>query len=885
MNGATKGTITIVDAVADAAYEISSDNGATWTDAAVTGGVIDGLDEGSYQVRLKETATHDAGLPAAITVTDAAKTYFTVTYTATPAEGGTVVLDKTSVEAAASVTATVKPNPGYTIAGVTVNGTAVTGTEGTDGKTYTVENAAANVTFAVTFEAIKLTITHDLSNGLSCSLGGTSHSHEVAYGAQEVITLVAAEGYSLPDRQHITVTKTDGGDAFTGYEYSPETGVITITGGVTEDLSVTAAGVVTTYQIAHALTHVKCSLTEHIVEHKAALTIGLTADEGYVLPDAVTVTMAGAALNAGTDYTYTRADDKASGELVFAAGKITGALEIQVDAERIMIPLVSVSIEGIAKVGERLIARVNPAGAENYVNYQWIRVDADGNEATAEDIAGATGMSRVITEDSLGKKIKVRIVPSEGSQYTGAVVSQPTAVVIAADAPTIPVELVSLDKTAVTVAPGNTVQLVATVRPNNATDQTVNWSSDNEAVATVDSAGVVTAITEGTATITVTTFDGNKTAICQVTVAKTGTEGETFQVTFNSQGGSAVEAQTVSEGGKAVKPADPTRSGYTFGGWYTDADCTTAYNFDTVVTADLTIYAKWTRNSSGGSDHGGKVDSTTTTTTKNDDGSTTTTVTNNKTGAVTETTKWPDGTEKKVETKKDGSVTTTTTEPDGKKVEKAVTAEKDVTITVTDPQGEQVAKVELPAVIPAPEKRFEDVPENHWADKAIHTVAGLGLVQGVGENRYDMTTPMTRGSLATILCRLSNGTAVKDVSFADVEKDEWYAEGVSWAAKNGVVTGISADIFAPKDVITREQLAVMLCRYAKVLGMDVKSSTNTLSRFSDGGKTGDWAVDGVAWCVEKGILQGKGGSILDPTADVSRAEVAVMLERFVTLMR
>ena len=100
-----------------------------------------------------------------------------------------------------------------------------------------------------------------------------------------------------------------------------------------------------------------------------------------------------------------------------------------------------------------------------------------------------------------------------------------------------------------------------------------------------------------------------------------------------------------------------------------------------------------------------------------------------------------------------------------------------------------------------------------------------------------------------------------------------------------VVTGISADIFAPKDVITREQLAVMLCRYAKVLGMDVKSSTNTLSRFSDGGKTDDWAVDGVSWCVEKGILQGKGGSILDPTADVSRAEVAVMLERFVTLMR
>ena len=889
VNGGVKGTITIANAGADAVYQISRDNGQTWTDATVINGVIENLEEGDYQVRLKETDTHEAGLPAAITVKNAAKTYYAVSYTVSPADAGTVVLDKTSAEANDSVTATVKTNPGFTLKGVTVGGVEINGTEGQDGaKLYTVETVTADVEFVVSFEAVKLTITHNLSNGVSCdkAVGGAdAHSHEVAYGAQEAITLVAAEGYRLPDRQHITVKKTQSGDAFLGYEYSPETGVITITGGVTEDLTIEAAGVVATYQIAHALTHVKCSLTEHIVEHKAALTIGVTADEGYILPETITVSMVGTELTAA-DYTYTKAADNKTGELTFAAGKITGALEIRIDGERIMIPLVSVSIEGTAKVGQRLSARVNPAEAANYVNYQWIRVDADGGEETAEDIAGATGMSRVITEASLGKRIKVKIVPAQDSQYTGTVTSQATAVVIAADAPSIPVELVSLDRSAVTLVPGGSTQLVATVRPSNATNQTVAWSSDNEAVATVDSAGVVTGVAKGTAAITVTTADGNKTAVCQVTVKETG-ETRTFQVTFEVQGGSAVEAQTVVEGGKAIRPADPTRNGYTFGGWYTDAGCTAAYDFETAVTADLTLYAKWTENSSSSSGSSGSSSGSDKKPTgvTNEDGSVTTTVKDGATGTVTTTTKWPSGKVEVVETKKDGSVTKTTTEADGKKVEKKVTAEKDVTITVTDPQGETVAKVKLPAVVPAPEKRFEDVPQDHWADKAIHTVAGLGLVEGIGENRYDMQTPMTRGSLATVLCRLSNGKAVKDVSFTDVEKDEWYTEGISWAAKNGVVTGVSANTFKPKDVITREQLAVMLCRYAKVLGMDVESSAKALESFRDSDKTGAWAVDGVAWCVEKGILRGKGENNLDPTADVSRAEVAVMLERFVALMR
>lgn len=71
---------------------------------------------------------------------------------------------------------------------------------------------------------------------------------------------------------------------------------------------------------------------------------------------------------------------------------------------------------------------------------------------------------------------------------------------------------------------------------------------------------------------------------------------QTFTVTFQSNGGSAVASQTVANGGKATEPADPTKEDYTFDGWYLPSDLTTPYNFDTAVTGDITLYAKWEAN-------------------------------------------------------------------------------------------------------------------------------------------------------------------------------------------------------------------------------------------------------------------------------------------------
>ena len=292
--------------------------------------------------------------------------------------------------------------------------------------------------------------------------------------------------------------------------------------------------------------------------------------------------------------------------------------------------------------------------------------------------------------------------------------------------------------------------------------------------------------------------------------------------------------------------------------------------------------------STGGSSGGGsssKPDAPSTSTTENPDGSITTVVTDTKTGTVTTTTEWPDGRKEVIVVQADGTVTQTKTDAEGGQAEKVTDPEKNVTITVTDPAGETLVRAEVPAQLPTPEQRFADVPGGHWADDAIHQMAGLGLVNGVGGNRFNHQGDMKRGDLAVILARLSNGAGDYPLTFTDVPAGKYYAGSIAWAAKTGVVTGRSDELFMPEDTITRAELAVMLYRYAQLLKLDTATSGGELSAFADGGSVADWAAEGMSWCVKNGILQGKNGGILDPRTNVTRAEVSVMLQRFINLMK
>ncbi len=206
------------------------------------------------------------------------------------------------------------------------------------------------------------------------------------------------------------------------------------------------------------------------------------------------------------------------------------------------------------------------------------------------------------------------------------------------------------------------------------------------------------------------------------------------------------------------------------------------------------------------------------------------------------------------------------------------------TVTVTDEAGEVVAKVVIPAQTPDLAYKFEDVPAGHWAEAAINAMAAMNVVQGVSQTQhiFDMDSAITRGAMAQMLFNLSQGKDGMTGNFTDTQ-GSWCADAVAWAAAAGVVNGLSETVFAPDQAITREQLATMLYRYAKLLDLDV-SATADLSRFVDAGEVDSWASEAMTWAVAAGLLQGKGAGDLDPTAAASRAETATIMSRFLKLI-
>ena len=154
---------------------------------------------------------------------------------------------------------------------------------------------------------------------------------------------------------------------------------------------------------------------------------------------------------------------------------------------------------------------------------------------------------------------------------------------------TIPVTGVSFTKTQESMNVGEITTLITTVTPEQASNKNVTWVSSNTTVATVDNSGKVTAVSAGTATITVTTEDGSKTYTSSVTV-----NNPTSTVIFNSNEGSLVDNQIIEYDAKATKPTDPTKTGYTFDGWYKEDECTNTWDFITEkVTVDTILFAKW----------------------------------------------------------------------------------------------------------------------------------------------------------------------------------------------------------------------------------------------------------------------------------------------------
>ena len=178
-------------------------------------------------------------------------------------------------------------------------------------------------------------------------------------------------------------------------------------------------------------------------------------------------------------------------------------------------------------------------------------------------------------------------------------------------------------------------------------------------------------------------------------------------------------------------------------------------------------------------------------------------------------------------------------------------------------------------------KDFADVPPTNWAADAVAFASAHELFSGTSETTFSPNQPMSRGMLATVLYNLEGQPdqvlTMQDLTdgYNDVSSGAWYADGIAWAVENGIANGYGNGQFGPNDSVTREQLAVMLWKYAG----SPKASGQGLA-FADAGQVSSYAQEALCWAVENGILSGYANGQLAPGGTATRAQAAQMLKNF-----
>ena len=177
-----------------------------------------------------------------------------------------------------------------------------------------------------------------------------------------------------------------------------------------------------------------------------------------------------------------------------------------------------------------------------------------------------------------------------------------------------------------------------------------------------------------------------------------------------------------------------------------------------------------------------------------------------------------------------------------------------------------------------PSKAYSDVPADAWYHDAVDTMISLQIMNGIGCGKFDPKGTLTRAQLVTILYRCAGSPAVEGQSaFADVKEGQWYSKAVLWAEQNGIVKGISPNVFAPHAPATREQIVTILYRAS---ASEAVQEDYLKSTFPDADEVSAYAKDAMNWAVASHIIQGSDGKLL-PKDSAKRAEIAAILTRLI----
>lgn len=172
-----------------------------------------------------------------------------------------------------------------------------------------------------------------------------------------------------------------------------------------------------------------------------------------------------------------------------------------------------------------------------------------------------------------------------------------------------------------------------------------------------------------------------------------------------------------------------------------------------------------------------------------------------------------------------------------------------------------------------------------WAANSVDFAYKHKLVSGVEADRFAPNHSMTRAMLVTVLYRAAGSPqAAVTCNFTDLEEGSYYYDAVVWANSQGVVNGISADRFGPDQPVSRQQIAAILHRYASAVGGDTSVPEGaSLRYYDDAEKVDKYAEDGMLWATANGIINGTASGTLSPLSNATRAQVVVMLHRFLAM--
>lgn len=181
---------------------------------------------------------------------------------------------------------------------------------------------------------------------------------------------------------------------------------------------------------------------------------------------------------------------------------------------------------------------------------------------------------------------------------------------------------------------------------------------------------------------------------------------------------------------------------------------------------------------------------------------------------------------------------------------------------------------------------FKDV-KNHWAYDSIKAMYDKKIMNGISEDEFAPDMNLSRAMLTTILYRYdmlmnnSKETESSDVEidFKDIKQGSYYSDAVAWAVKNNIVSGYNDTTFAPDDMVTREQIALMLYRYEKKNGGGFEGAWMMNLDYNDKDQISEYAYEALCWCTMNHIINGKGDKTLDPKGKATRAEAATVITR------